>query len=106
MKSKFIDHEFSLLCLNFWHFCAAIAKKQIKSHYKKLIKEVKQLEALDHPNVSKYIESYENEKTIYIVMEFFEGKQLFDMITDRVSNRGTFSEYEVGCHTSKLMFSI
>lgn len=38
----------------------------MKSHYKQVLKEVKQLEAMNHPNIANYIESYENDKTIYI----------------------------------------
>lgn len=76
---------------------------------------MKQIEALDHPNVVKYIESYENEKTMYIVMEYFQGMQLFDMITDRVEKNGTFNEAEVAkimqtlleaidyCHSKNVM---
>jgi len=39
---------------------------------------------LDHPHIAKYIESYENEKTVYIVMEYFNGKQLYEIITEKV----------------------
>lgn len=76
---------------------------------------MKQLEQLDHPNIVKYIESYENEKTMYIVMEYFDGKQLYDMITEKVENNGTFTENEVSkiikiilgaiqyCHSQNIM---
>lgn len=44
------------------------------------------------------MESYENDKLIYIVMEHYEGKQLFDMIVDRVDDNEAFTEAEVNSH--------
>jgi calcium-dependent protein kinase len=35
--------------------------------------EIKVLSTVDHPNIIKYYESYENENYIYLVMEYFEG---------------------------------
>jgi serine/threonine protein kinase len=79
------------------------------------LKEVKQIEMLNHPNLANYIESYENERTIYIVMEYYQGKQLFDMITEKIEMNGTFSEVEVAqiiktileaikyCHGNNIM---
>lgn len=32
----------------------------------------KSMKALDHPNIAKYYESYEDEKRLYLVMEYFD----------------------------------
>ena len=45
---------------------------------------------LDHPNVVKIYESYENEKFFWIVLELCNGGELFDAIAER----GRFSEDE------------
>lgn len=70
-------------------------RNRCKTIINKVLKEVKQIETLSHPNLANYIESYENERSIYIVMEYYQGKQLFDMITEKVDKNGTFSEVEV-----------
>jgi len=45
---------------------------------------------LDHPNVIKLYETYEDSKNIYLVMEMCEGGELFDRIIDK----GQFTEKE------------
>lgn len=47
------------------------------------------LSNLDHPNISKYFETYESPKNIYLVMEYCGGVDLFDRI---VKNKDTFTE--------------
>ncbi|CAI2365374.1 unnamed protein product [Moneuplotes crassus] len=88
----------------------AIAKKQMNLSNKdisamKVLEEVKILEKLDHPNMCTYIESYETEKTIYIVMEYFEGTQLFDLMIQRVESKGSFNEREV-CDIIKKILDV
>jgi len=45
---------------------------------------------LDHPNVIKLYETYEDNKNVYLVMELCEGGELFDRIIDK----GHFTEKE------------
>ena len=45
--------------------------------------EVTTLNDLDHPNIVKYFETYNDHKYIYLVMEYIKGKQLFDKITNQ-----------------------
>ncbi len=35
---------------------------------------------LDHPNIVKYYETYNDDKYIYLVMEFIGGGELFEKI--------------------------
>ncbi len=51
--------------------------------------EIMILSKLDHPNISKYYETYESPKNIYLVMEYCGGIDLFDRI---VKNKDTFTE--------------
>ena len=62
--------------------------KLVKNHLKSMEHEIKLLESISHPGVIKYIESLQNNKIIYVVMEYFEGKQLFDMIIEKVEDTG------------------
>lgn len=54
------------------------------------MEEVAILHTLDHPNIVKYYETYNDQKYIYLVMEYVTGMPLFEKITQQ-SNQ-TFSE--------------
>lgn len=74
------------------HKCAIklIDKKKGTPEELELIKqEIMILSKLDHPNISKYYETYESPKNIYLVMEYCGGVDLFDRI---VKNKDTFTE--------------
>ena len=59
----------------------AVAKKRLDQCNQKAIRdEIKILNLLDHPNIIKYFEEYENDKYIYLVMEYCNGGDLFDVI--------------------------
>ena len=45
------------------------------------MEEVAILNTLDHPNIVKYYETYNDQKYIYLVMEYCNGMKLFDKIT-------------------------
>lgn len=55
-----------------------------KSKLGKKINDIKQevriLHSLDHPNIVKYYETYDDKKYIYFVMEYCPGGELFDLI--------------------------
>ena len=53
---------------------------------------------MDHPYVSTYVESFEDEKYIYIIMEYCSGKELIEHIMDRKS----FSEKEAAQYAYKI----
>ena len=42
--------------------------------------EIKILQMLDHPNIVKLYEVYQDPKNIYMITEYLEGGELFDMI--------------------------
>lgn len=44
--------------------------------------EIKILSDLDHPNIIKYYETYESPNYIYLVMEYCQGCELFDKLTN------------------------
>ena len=48
-----------------------------------IMEEVSILNTLDHPNIVKYYETYNDQKYIYLVMEYVSGKPLFEKITQQ-----------------------
>jgi len=57
--------------------------------------EIEILGILDHPNIIKYYESYEDDKCFYIVMEYCPKGDLLDMMLRREQEKGRFTEEEV-----------
>ena len=53
--------------------------------------EVKLMQQVDHPNIVKYYETYDETKYIYLCMELCTGGELFEKVTKR---KKPFSEYE------------
>ena len=54
-----------------------------KHNLESLEREVDILRSLDHPNIVKYFETYEDEHFIHIVMEYIPGDNLFKVITNK-----------------------
>ena len=50
--------------------------------------EIEIMKQLDHPNVIKLFETYEDNRNIYLVMELCEGGELFD----KIIAKGHFTE--------------
>ena len=48
--------------------------------------ELKILCKLDHPSIAQYVESFEDDKYIYIIMEYCPGKELLS----RLEEKGTY----------------
>jgi len=57
-------------------------KKKIKN-YTRFINEVTALRTLDHPNVIKLFELFEEEKKLFLVQEYCSGGELFDQILEQ-----------------------
>jgi len=68
---------------NFKVAIKAIPKKKLGKNLKAIKQEINILWKLDHPNIVKYHETYENDEFLYIVMEYCSGGDLFDLITKR-----------------------
>jgi len=65
-----------------------VQKTLIREDIKLLKREIEIMKAVDHPNILKLIEIYEDAENVYIVMELVDGNELFDRIVDR----GYYSE--------------
>ena len=66
-----------------------ISKSNMSEHrLTKIAKEVKIIRDLDHPNIVKIYENFEDDKNLYIVSEFIKGGELLSELV----RRGSFTE--------------
>lgn len=77
-------------------------KHKLNDNISCIIEEVAILNKLDHPNIVRYYETYDDNKYIYLVMELISGGQLFDKITQQENQ--TFTEF-VACQYMFDLFS-
>ena len=68
-----------------------INKMKINLKVSEVEKEIQIMKKLDHPNIVKYIEYYENEYNCYIVMEQCSGIELTEIIKKKVRNNQRFT---------------
>ena len=59
-----------------------------KAEQESMLNEIQTLRNLDHPNIVKIYEYFEDDKRFYIVTDHIQGGELFDEII----NRGKFNE--------------
>lgn len=64
--------------------------------------EIDILKNLDHPNILRLYEVFEDNKCIYLVTEFCEGGELFDEIIQR----GSFGEQDAAKIIKQLLSAI
>jgi calcium-dependent protein kinase len=71
-------------CKDFKYAIKTLKKDFLNPHsIQSIIEEVNILRGLDHPNIVKYFETYEDDLYIHIVMEYIPGDNLFKMVTNR-----------------------
>lgn len=78
-----------------------IAKAKIKNP-QRFFNEITALKTLDHPNVIKLYESFEDEENVYLVQEFCDGGELFDYIVEK----DTLSEHEAATLFKQMLLSL
>lgn len=66
--------------------------------------EVSILTKLDHPNIVKYYETYDDLKYMYLVMEYCPGGELFERIAK--SENQQFNESDAAQVISKLVRAV
>jgi len=85
--------------------CKELPKKNL-SDYEGLMREVNLMIKLDHPNIIKLYEVYENEKNIYLIMELCTGGELFDRIVENTENGVQFTEKQAADLFKQMMSAI
>ncbi|CAB9507657.1 MAP kinase-activated protein kinase 2 (Fragment) [Seminavis robusta] len=64
--------------------------------------EFKMMAKLDHPNIAKTYELFEDNNCFYIVTDLYKGGDLFDVL----EQKGTLSEYETAMVANSLIMSV
>ena len=77
-------HKVTHLINNQTRACKKIPKKKIKN-MERFETEVLILQTLDHPNILKLYEYFEDDKNVYLVTEMCSGGELFDKIVQKES---------------------
>lgn len=85
--------------------CKQLAIKQIQN-YEKFMLEINILSKMDHPNIIKLYEVYEDKRYVYLVMEECTGGELFDKIIDKLQNDTIFTEREAAKIFKQLISAI
>ena len=62
--------------------CKTISRKKIKN-WDRFLTEVKILQTVDHPNIIKLYEYFEDAKNVYLIQELCSGGELFDKIIEK-----------------------
>ena len=96
VKNKITNQSFA---------CKELQKKSV-SDYEGLMREVNLMIQLDHPNIIKLYEYYEDEKKIYLIMELCTGGELFDTIIKNTENGIQFTEKEAANIFKQMMSAI
>jgi calcium-dependent protein kinase len=60
-----------------------------------LKREIIYLRKLDSPLIVKYYETYEDDNSVYLVMEHCEGKNLYDILARRTKRNQLLKEDDV-----------
>ena len=79
-----------------------INKEEVKNELDLLRREIDVLRAVDHPNIIKLYDTYEESSYIYIVMEYCSGGELFTKIT----SQGYLHENEARVYMKKMLHAV
>lgn len=71
-----------------------------KKDHEALLREIEVLKNMDHPNIVKIYEFYQDSKKLYIVMELCQGKELFEYLVEEETK---FSEFDI-CNLLQQLF--
>lgn len=77
-------------------------QKSATQEMKKLKEEIEIVRLLDHPNIVRLFESFEDRKTVYLVLELCEGGELFE----RIVQAGAFSEQEASLCVKQMLLAV
>ena len=84
-----VKHKIS----NAIYACKQIHKSQIVDN-DTFNREIEVLIQMDHPNIIKLYEVYDDVKFVYLIMEECVGGELFDRIIEKVEKKTVFKENE------------
>eukprot|EP00929_Paragymnodinium_shiwhaense_P020312 TRINITY_DN13585_c1_g4_i1.p1 TRINITY_DN13585_c1_g4~~TRINITY_DN13585_c1_g4_i1.p1 ORF type:complete len:643 (-),score=136.71 TRINITY_DN13585_c1_g4_i1:109-2037(-) len=67
-----------------------MSKAEASSSRLRMLQEIEVMKALEHPNITRLFETFEDEQNLHLVMELCSGGELFD----RILQTGHFTEKE------------
>ena len=79
-----------------------INKQEVGKDLDLLLREINVLREVDHPNIIKFYDTYEDSDHIYIVMEYCSGGELFTKIT----SQGHIHESEARVYMKKMIMAV
>ena len=79
-----------------------VPKEKLKANFQVVKREMQSLKMLDHPNIVKVYELFEDPKNLSIVMDYFSGGELFD----RMEKKGHYQEPAAAILMYSLFHSI
>jgi len=85
--------------------CKQLTKGRI-ANTEKFKLEIDLMIQMDHPNIIKLYEVFEDNRYIYLIMEECTGGELFDKIITRIQNKNLFSEKEAAGIFQQMMGAI
>lgn len=97
LSESILDPEFKVAV-------KVVNKEKLKGSLELLKEEVGILSRLDHPNIVRYYETFDDVKYMYIVMEYCNGGELLDRLT--FQDRKSFTEAEAARIMKKLFRAI
>ncbi|OMJ65155.1 hypothetical protein SteCoe_39021 [Stentor coeruleus] len=80
----------------------SIQKEVLNNNHIVLRRELEILSRIDHPNIIRLFESYEDEKYMHLVMELCTGGDL----RDRIIDKGSFTESEAATILKKILGAV
>jgi len=79
-----------------------VEKTLIQEDIKLLKREIEIMKKVDHVNILKLIEIFEDDENVYIVMELVDGNELFDRIVDK----GYYSEKSTVHIVKQILYAV
>ena len=79
-------------------------KTQLTEQLPQIMREVQILTTVDHPYIVKYFETYDDKSYLYLVMEYIQGQELFEHITEKEG--GKFTEKEAIVYMEQLFKAV
>ena len=68
--------------------------------------EIRILRELDHPNIVKYFETFEDVNYVFIVTELWSKGDMYDLIKKKVETEGWFTELEAASMMKTLLKAV
>ena len=79
-----------------------IEKSRVKKHEQQLLQETSILSQIDHPNIVKLLEVYQDPECYYLISEFCSGGELFE----RLKKLNSFSEKMAANYIKQILSAI